>query len=185
MYSDGDLVSRVLARDPSAWLEWNARFRSVLSGIARREFRMAPEDIEDLWQDLLLALLDGDGRQLRSYRREASLRSWLSAIWRHRCLDFKRRRTARLQTCMNSNGTTNIACTRHLLETRMLARQALSLAGDRDRLLLQLYFIHGWSQRDIAARLHSPESTVASCLLRAKARIKRLLDSSSKRCALE
>jgi RNA polymerase sigma factor (sigma-70 family) len=172
MFSNADVVSRALTGDQRARLEWNGRFRSVLAGTARREFRMSPEDIEDLWQDLLLALLDRDGRQLRAYRRKAPLRSWLCAIWRHRCLDFKRRRSARVQPCMDSKEPVNVVCARFIGNAH--ACQALSLVGERDRLLLQLYFIQAWSQRDIATRLQAPENTVASRLLRAKVRFKRL-----------
>jgi hypothetical protein len=45
----------------------------VRTAIARREFRLSQEDIEDLLQDLALALLNDSGRQLRAYRQEASL----------------------------------------------------------------------------------------------------------------
>src|SRR5215471_15160141 len=94
MYSDREFVELLLAGDCVAWQEWDRRFRPLLAAIARREFRLGPQDIEDLLQDLALTLLKQEGRQLKAYRGEASLRRWLSAVWRRRCLDFKRRRPA-------------------------------------------------------------------------------------------
>jgi DNA-directed RNA polymerase specialized sigma24 family protein len=66
-------------------------------------------------------------------------------------------------------------CARHPVESRLLARQALGLAGARDRMFLQMYFIQGWSQKDIAAQLQAPENTVASCLARARLRVQKIV----------
>jgi len=187
MYSDLEHVAGVLAGDQPAWLEWNGRFRSVLTGIARREFRIAPEDTEDLLQDLVVALLERDGRQLRAYRQEASLLSWLCTIWRHRCLDFKRRRSLHARSWLDVTGgigscrLTPGRSVGHPVEMRLLAGQALGLAGARDRMLLQLHFIQGWSQRDIASHVRAPENTIASSLARAKVRIRRIVDMPVRR----
>jgi RNA polymerase sigma factor (sigma-70 family) len=165
---DRELVQRMLAGDRSAWQEWDARFRPVLEVIARREFRLAREDIEDLLQDLTLALLNDSGRQLRAYRQEASLCSWLCAIWRHRCLDLKRRQSACRLPAPEPFRAVSI-------EESLLASETLRLACKRDRFLLQMHFIHGWSQRDLAASLQVPENTVASCLARARMRLKKIV----------
>ena len=171
---DRELVERVLAGDRAAWQEWDARFRPVLAAIARREYRLAREDIEDLLQDLALALLNDSGRQLRAYRQEASLRSWLCSVWRHRCVDLKRRRSA----CPLPVSAPFPALS---IEASLLASQALQLARDRDRFLLQMHFIYGWSQRDLAASLQIPENTVASCLARARMRLKKIVQAPARK----
>ncbi|MBV8845290.1 MAG: sigma-70 family RNA polymerase sigma factor [Bryobacterales bacterium] len=171
---DRDLVEQLLAGDPTAWHEWNARFRPVLAAIARREFRLPPEDIEDLLQDLALALLNDSGRQLRAYRQEASLCSWLCAIWRHRCLDLKRRRSGcRLPAFVPLLSPS--------IEASLLASETLGLASKRDRFLLQMHFIDGWSERDLAASLQIPENTIASSLARARTRLKKIVGAPARK----
>ena len=176
MNSERELVAGLLAGDQLAWMEWGRLFRPVLTRIARREFRLNPEDIEDLWQDLLLSLLDQEGHQLKGFRREAPLRSWLCAIWRHRCLDFKRRQTVRTRCWPDSARLVQVVFSQRTVETRLLARQALDFVGERDRVLLQMHFMLGWSQREPAARLRTPETRLRSYLRRAKLRIRRSID---------
>jgi DNA-directed RNA polymerase specialized sigma24 family protein len=174
MYSDGELVERLLAGDGAAWQEWDDRFRPVLAGIARREFRLPPEDIDDLLQDLAVALLNEDGRQLRAYRNEAPLRSWLCAVWRHRCLDLKRRRPV-----LGLHAP--IPFLTRPIEICLTAGEALRLAGERDRFLLQMHFLYGWSQRDLAIGMRMPVNTIASCLSRAKVRLKKIVEERARK----
>jgi DNA-directed RNA polymerase specialized sigma24 family protein len=167
---DRELLERMLAAgDRTAWQEWDARFRPVLTAIARREFRLPREDIEDLLQDLAVALLNDSSRQLRAYRQEASLCSWLCAIWRHRCLDLKRRRSARGLPAL-------VPFPARCIEASLLASETLRLASKRDRFLLQMHFIYGWSERDLAVSLHIPENTIASYLARARMRLKKIVE---------
>lgn len=171
---DGDLVERMLAGDRTAWQQWDARFRPVLAAIARREFRLPQDDIEDLLQDLALALLNDSGRQLRAYRQEASLCSWLCAVWRHRCVDLTRRRSAcRLPAPVSFPAVS--------IEASLLASQTLRLACKRDRFLLKMHFIYGWSERDLAASLRIPENTIASCVARARMRLKKILEAPARK----
>jgi RNA polymerase sigma factor (sigma-70 family) len=180
MYSDRELVEGALAGDGAVWREWDRRFRPILAGIARREFRMLPEDIEDLLQDLALALWKEGGRQLRAYRQKACLRSWLCAVWRHRCLDLKRRQKIRARCDLEGPHAGADERPRHSVEARLLVAQALRLAGERDRALLQLHFIQGWSQREIAACFEIPEKTIVSSLFRARKRLKRIVAKSQR-----
>jgi RNA polymerase sigma factor (sigma-70 family) len=181
MFSDSELLERVLAGDRTAWQEWEGRFRPVLAGIARRDFRLPWEDIEDLLQDLAVALLNDGGRQLRAYRHEGSLRSWLCAVWRHRCLDLKRRRFPSGGPMLEPPQPGFSLSPRHSIEVRLLAGQALRLVGERDRILLRLHFIQGWSQREIAGSLGISENTVASSLARAKVRVRKILEGPARK----
>jgi len=167
---DGELVERMLAGDRTAWQQWDARFRPVLTAIARREFRLPQEDISDLLQDLALALLNDSSRQLRAYRQEASLCSWLCSVWRHRCVDLKRQRSAGPLPAPCPPPSTSI-------EASLLASQTLWLARERERFLLQMHFIHGWSLRDLAFSLQISQNTVASCLTRARIRLKKIVEA--------
>jgi DNA-directed RNA polymerase specialized sigma24 family protein len=72
---------------------------------------------------------------------------------------------------------------RHSIEVRLLAGQALRLAGERDRILLQLHFIQGWSQKEIAGSLRISENTIASSLARAKVRLKKIVQGPARRPA--
>jgi len=178
MCPDCKFVEMLLARDRGAWKEWDRRFRPILAAIARREFRLGPPDIEDLLQDLALTLLKHDGRELKAYRGEASLRRWLCAVWRRRCLDFKRRRQA------PSAQPDSLALPPLRIEMHFFVWQVLELASQRDRVLLQMHFLEDLSHKDIAARLRLSVNAIGPSLTRAKARLRKIVTQKSSDCRL-
>jgi RNA polymerase sigma factor (sigma-70 family) len=168
MYPDCEFVELLLAGDCLAWQEWDRRFRPLLAAIARREFRLGQQDIEDLLQDLALTLLMQEGRQLRAYRGEAPLRRWLSAVWRRRCVDFKRRRRA------PSTYPDLPALQPLTMEMHFYVWQALQLVNNRDRVLLRMHFLEDLPHKDIAARLRLSVNAIGPSLSRAKARLRKV-----------
>jgi RNA polymerase sigma factor (sigma-70 family) len=171
MVPDSELVARILAGEAGGWQEWNRRFHPVLTRIAYREFRLTPEDTEDLLQNLALSLVMSDGRLLQAYRGQARLQSWLCTMWRHRCVDLKRRSVAGRSTSPSATLERRSDPTEGLC----LARQALALASARDRRLLQMHFILGLSHKEIAARFEISENAVGPALDRAKRRLKKII----------
>lgn len=86
-WSEGELLERVLYREEAAWVELVRRYRPlVYRCISKVTSRYAPNlptsDLDEIYADVLLALLRDDMRKLRMYdaARGAKLSSWLGMI---------------------------------------------------------------------------------------------------------
>ena len=82
------LVAEVLARERKATAEFVARCADWLYAFIRHRLAPRTEMVEDLMQESLLAAWQG----LPNYRGDASLRSWVLGIARHKVEDYYRSR---------------------------------------------------------------------------------------------
>jgi RNA polymerase sigma-70 factor (ECF subfamily) len=184
MYStDNELISEAIAGNGAAWEEWIRRFWPALTRIAQCEFRLSAEDIEDLLQELVVALLADGGRRLKAYRGDAPLHCWLRSVWRHRCLDLKRRRSVANKYCHSRTVAGSDDWYRENVDLRILTGEVMQHVSDRERLLVDMYFLQGVPQRDIAEHLSISENTVASSLARARGRMRKVLKHPCKKKA--
>jgi len=74
----------------AAWGEFDARYRPMLMGVARR-LGLNDADAEDAAQDVVSACA-GDYREGRYQRESGRLRDWLGGIMTHKVRDLQRRR---------------------------------------------------------------------------------------------
>lgn len=94
--SDLKLVRAISAGSLGEWHEFIGRYSGLIFGIIRRHLVVEDEDeMRSVYVDILKSLYDGD---IRMYRGEARLSTWLSVYTRSRVLDFFRRRHGRYRT---------------------------------------------------------------------------------------
>ena len=82
------LVRAVLAKERKSTAEFVGLCTDWIYGFVRRRLMPRAELVEDLMQEILLAAWQA----LPNYRHEASLRSWVLGIARHKLDDYYRRR---------------------------------------------------------------------------------------------
>ena len=87
-YQDRRLVEEVLSKDRKATAEFVAFCVDSVYSFVRKRLIPRVEMIDDLMQEVLLAAWEG----LPKFRGDASLRSWILGIARHKVDDFYRRR---------------------------------------------------------------------------------------------
>ena len=168
------------------WREHRSWVAAVVDTIRPRDV-----DLEDLLQEVALRFV----RQIRSLRDAKRLRAWLRQIARNVCTDASRRtrlrRTehAELDTIEIARG--NLGTTSELESRDELARvrAAMTTLPEDMRELLALRAIDGLSQREIAATLDLPETTIETRLVRARRALRAALGpnklshlSSPRRC---
>jgi RNA polymerase sigma-70 factor (ECF subfamily) len=90
-HSDGELVALISNGDQQAFRELLERHQNAVYGFARR-FLGDPQEAEDVSQETFLRLY----RAARSYRPEASLRTFLLRITRNICIDTLRKKRPEL-----------------------------------------------------------------------------------------
>jgi len=84
------LQSLLDAGNTEVWQEFDARYRPIIIGVARR-LGLSPEDAADSAQETLAQFVR-DYRGGRYDRDRGRLRAWLIGIARHRILDLQRAR---------------------------------------------------------------------------------------------
>ncbi len=87
-YQERRLVEEVLSKDRKASAEFVAFCADAVYSFVRKRLVPRVELVEDVMQEILLAAWQG----LPKFRGDASLRSWILGIARHKIDDYYRRR---------------------------------------------------------------------------------------------
>ncbi len=186
------LISRIRAGESEAWNELIARYEGRLLGfVSRRVANRATA--EDLVQETFVGFLNS----LPNYDRDQSLEGYLFSIAAHKLTDHLRREGRRptmpLLTDENSNGWQPVdpgrrassivrSRERHGLEETALVNAIGEMIahwrrrGQWERLqCIELLWVRGWSNKEVAARLGIAEQTVANYKFETIARLRTAL----------
>jgi RNA polymerase sigma factor (sigma-70 family) len=94
--SDQKLVREICGGSVHAWHEFLNRYSGLIHSVVRRHLLSVDEDeVRTVYVDILKLLYDGE---IKRYRGDALLSSWLIVTTRNRSLDFFRKRYGRLHT---------------------------------------------------------------------------------------
>ncbi len=169
---DRDLLDRCLDRQAEAWEEFVDRFAGLLihsvdHAASSRGVRLDASTREDLAGEILVALIRDDFAVLRRFRRRASLATYLTVI--------ARRVAARSLLAPRFRGPT---VSRNLdpIDEKIRARfddveqvgRLLGELGDVESRVVQAYYLHGRSYRDIARETGLSENSIGPTLARAR-----------------
>lgn len=178
------LIARCIRGDDAAKAEFIAAYddlvrRSVTRKLhavsAGREFE---NDIEDICHDVYIRLFRDDCAALAKLREPRSIDSWLMTVTQNHVYSFLRKRKVQL-TKESSIARESASSYEESPEARALVAENLALIQEKikslaakDRLILQLYYLHDLKYSEIAETLSLNINTVASRLTRAKARLR-------------
>ena len=176
---DRELVRRAQAEDQEAFEELVRRHQhrvfAVASGILRRR-----EDVEDIAQQVFVKAYFS----LKRFDQRAAFSTWLYKITVNECWDLLRKKKVRplvyeadlseeqarqIQTSEEKGSTAPDVSQR--LEARQRVERLLEGLDERDRLMLILKEVEGFSIEEIAEVLQLNANTVKVRLFRARRRI--------------
>lgn len=186
-WSDGAIVERVKRGDVDAYCELVARYQDRLFSFLSRSVA-SRADAEDLAQDILVQAFGA----IRSFRSDASFKTWLFRIAHNRLVDYSRRTRKRNQVVAASlddraegdgalderlggpreQEPPHELCRGELSEA---VRAAVAALSDKLRSVIVLYDFEGCTYEEIAAVVGIPIGTVKSRLFLARAELKRRL----------
>jgi RNA polymerase sigma-70 factor (ECF subfamily) len=200
--ADRLLVRRIRTGDKEAWAECIARFEGRLLAFvdSRLRDRAASEDVV---QETFLGFLIG----LPNYRDDTPIETFLFSIAAHKLTDLLRRQGRRptLPLCTNDGSerggepsavgrvASSLARSRerHGIEERALRECLAALIrdwqehGDFERLeCIELLFVLGWANKDVAQRLQISEQAVANHKHYVLARIRERISRSAELAGL-
>jgi RNA polymerase sigma-70 factor (ECF subfamily) len=150
------LLIRGVAGDASAYHIFLGELAAHLRSFLRRRLARLPEEIEDLVQELLLAIHN----QRHTYDPEQPLTAWVQAIARYKLIDLLRRRS-RTDVLHDPLGEDLFAAAdTEAAEARYDMMKLLQQLPDRQRLPILYVKIEGGSVGDTAKRIGMSESAV-------------------------
>lgn len=162
---DGELIRGCLRGDRESWAALLERYSGLIYSTAWKS-HLSPDDVADVFQSVVLALLQGLG----GLRDQGKLSSWLTTVTIHECMRVKRRRARSLTSLEEvEEQVANIPDDSLLpdemiqrLEKQQLVQQALSMLDEPCRhLLIRLFFEkEAWSYEQISGELGVAVSTI-------------------------
>ena len=187
-WSDTELLSRVLRQEAKAWSELVRRYRSLIfrcvtKVIGRYDSILSSADADEVYGEVLVALVRDDMRKLRLYdpRRGTKLSSWIGMISTNTAYDFLRQ-TARRPALDRIDGVVEVDAGEESAldclmagERRAELNQLLSGYSDKDRTFVALYYAHGLEAEEVAGEMGISVKTVYSKKHKLLARLQRTL----------
>ena len=169
--SDAQIVARCRAGEAAAWYELVERFSRYVHAICVRGFRLAPEDAEDVFQEVFSRAYE----RLGELRSDDALRPWLAQLTRRLCLD-RLRSLARHPTAdfEPDEGLADAAIAE--LDEALAVREALAAIGEPCSEILDRFFCRDESYRTIGDELGLAAGTIASRISRCLGKLRSELE---------
>jgi RNA polymerase sigma-70 factor (ECF subfamily) len=188
--SDRLLVQRIRSNDQKAWAELDRRYRGRLTAYVRRRLK-DHASVEDVVQETFI----GFSNSLVNYDDKRDLQTWLFTIAAHKVTDQLRKMGRRPVSTGNEADEEMMGQTAddkqrpasslaRSAERREKEEESLGLAlreyvrelqskGEYAKLMaLELMYVKGWRNQDVAARLPLTEQDVANLRFQAKKRLR-------------
>ena len=182
--ADTVLVLRCQKDDYDAFNEIVARYKDGIFNYIRRMISN-PDDVEDIAQEVFVRAF----ASIKTFRREANLKTWLYRIATNLCVDKYRRGGVekKFLTPLEYEEDDESKCVElpdsandpqlvyERTELQAVVQNALSKLPDKLRAAALLYDIEGMTYEEIAESLGCPVGTVKSRLFNARIQLKGLL----------
>ena len=173
-----ELVAAILRNDRKAAARLVADHADAVYAFVRRRLAPLSDVAEDVVQDVFLAALSGLG----GFHGDASLRTWLIGIARHKIEDVFRQRLRLFEPLDEIDGPADPAASASptmdeqidAARDREKAQVVLEKIPERYALMLIWRYWERRSTREIATALGATEKSVERTLARARARFKEL-----------
>jgi RNA polymerase sigma factor (sigma-70 family) len=167
--SDADLVAACLAGEEAAWNELVERFSRYVYAISAQAFRLAPDDAEDVFQEVFARVYD----RLGTLRDPSALRPWIGQLTRRECIDHIRAsgREAPVEELPEQAEESF-----DRIEEAFDVHAALAAVSGECREVLDRFFCRDESYRTIGDELGLPAGTIASRISRCLGRLREQLE---------
>ena len=152
------LLIRGLAGDAPAYHLFLGDLSAHLRSFLRSRLVQRPEEVEDLVQELLLAVHN----QRHTYDCDQPLTAWVHAIARYKFIDYLRRRsrTESLHEPLDQEAELPVTTDAGAQEARYDLAKLLQILPDRQRLPILYVKIEGATVADAARRTGMSESAI-------------------------
>ncbi len=172
---DRDLIERFKRGDPSGFADLIRKYENRIYGLCRHMMGDA-DDAQDAAQDVFVKVYGN----LKTYRPDSSLYTWLYRITVNTCLDYRKKKHP--ESFEDEPAIDKLPSARPLpdrlyesKETGHLIEEALRRLPKAFKAVIVLKEIEGLSYEEISEVLHTSVGTVKSRISRAREELKRFL----------
>jgi RNA polymerase sigma-70 factor (ECF subfamily) len=180
-----ELVQDCISGGDGAWETFVSRYSPLIHAIARRSLRSrglspAPDDLDDICENTILALVRDDFALLRSYDDRYALSTFVGVVARTQAGRFARRRRiggSDVDVAELPSRCEDPALAVEENDLRAALRETLDEMPIRDRQVLRLFYFSDRDYREIAAELRISSNSVGAALHRARERLRARLEA--------
>lgn len=135
------------------------------------------ESAEDILQDAFAEAF----RMLHTYRYDSAFGAWFKRIVVNKCINEIKRKKANLMYCEDmTQFDPNIESEESLPEISVSSiKEAMQQLPQGNRVIFSLYLLEGYDHREIAQILNTSESNSKSQYMRAKRKIREILNTKN------
>ena len=166
-----ELVRRCRDGDNEAWAELVERTSRYIYAIAVQAYRLSLHDAEDVFQETYARAYE----HLGELRDDSAITAWLGQLARRLCID-RLRGAAREAPTGQDLEPADVDETLAKLDEALSVHEALRVAPEHCREVLDRFFCRDESYAAIGAALDIPPGTIASRISRCLARLKEFLE---------
>lgn len=162
-----DLYERIIAKDPSAIVEWQDATKPKVMRYVVQTIGLSPEDAEDVWNDAMYETLI---KAPALEPGEASLRRWVFRVARNKAIDLRRRAPEEAVSFEDGHVEEPMVRSTVTPDARRIAalRQCLETLAERYRVALEMKTA-GAEASEIAMVLGIAETSVYKVIQRMRA----------------
>lgn len=180
---DAALVRALLESEIGAWDTFVERYAGLVAAVVRRilrgrGIRSANSDVDDIVENVFVALLERDGRLLRRYDPTHKLATYLGVIARTQCHRWLRARKARVELpdemwgeSLADSGAIPAPVGLARNEALDAVREGLAGLTEREQELLKAFYFEGRDYKDLAEKFQMSVNSVGAALTRARTRL--------------
>lgn len=181
------LIARCTRGDDNAKAEFIAAYDDLVRRSVVRKLQAAAggsayeRDIEDICHDVYVRIFRNSCEALAKIREPRSINAWLMTVSQNQVYSYLRKRQVDLSAyesvVREPTEPYEAGPEGRAVESENLAilRRKMEALDAKDQLILQLYYVHDLKYADIAETLGLNINTVASRLMRAKAKLRESL----------
>ena len=177
---DRVIVSKCLAGDTNAWVEFVDRFSPLLFWTIKRKLNRCNasylvNETEDIYQSLLSSIWHR--RSLEQVSDRADIDPWLIVLASNLTIDYIRKRRLREKTLNETIEASIVDQNRPspAPQTILFLDEAISCLKKKERAYLELNYMNGMKHREIAEAFNTSINSVSTIIARAKNKIRRHL----------
>jgi RNA polymerase sigma factor (sigma-70 family) len=171
LLTDKDLVARCREGDDEAWHLLVERFSRYVYAICTQGFRFAPQDAEDVFQDVFARVYE----QIGKLRDDGAVRPWIAQLTRRLCIDKLRSAREAPTEDVEPQGFEDKL---EELDDALAVREMLATLSENCREILDRFFARDESYKTIGDALELPPGTIASRISRCLEKLKAAMEDS-------
>ncbi len=176
---DSDLIKRCAKKDKKAWDLFIKRYSRLICWAIRKRlaissFHHNEADVEDIFQEVLLAILKGD--RLLRLKDAKYLAGWLAMTASNKTVDHMRLKLSNKQDLVvDMPEFPDDTFTQDLLKRDALnvIKEAINTLSDKERIVISLNLLENRSHKDISQIVKIPINTISTIIVRAKEKIRK------------